>query len=83
MESTSSIKCARTKVNRNKKDEIMPIANDKDRETAIRLPQEGKPLPESYKPHLFADSNRDYAELTKFAQQEGLGGYGIGRNYGR
>lgn len=46
----------------------MPHLTDNDRAKIIRLLQEDKPLPETYRALLFPDGNREYVEATKVYQ---------------
>jgi len=46
----------------------MPSLTDNDRDNIIRLLQESKPLPESYRALLFPDGDREFVEATKVYQ---------------
>ena len=46
----------------------MSKLTENDRETIIRLLQEGNPIPETYKSRLFPSEGKDYVELTKVCQ---------------
>lgn len=45
----------------------MPVLTDSDRQNIIKLLQDGKPVPELYRPLMFPD-DREYVELTKIYQ---------------
>lgn len=46
----------------------MPSLSDNDRNKIIKLIQEGKPLPESYRALLFPDNGREFVEATPIYQ---------------